>query len=506
MGLMLVVTFVANYLTTTLPQYMAVNDVNHDLLVENEVGHAAALLSAVASKAATDRQLTQPFQLGSLGLPPFASADGSVIGPAAGGSSEQVRFSLSGPFNPPSPGVPNTGHYTSKCSVSGTNDGKPTGISCTGSTTAEWNFSAGDGLVYSVSGNGGLGATMNFTTNRSLISVGSVGGASDRIYVLGSNNTIYVNGTGGASVSVIVVGSYNTLVLDGKGGAGFTIYLVGSYNSVSTSTTGGGAVLLIGYGRHDSFTGSGTGATVYYTGFAVSHGSALPCPNSNSGLTDTVAGTAGTVTYNDTTYSSGSHTGNASGWVYHYDQVSQSSCPFVSYGSIFQSSVGGGFSVLLENRYAPVSEVAYDYGAVVFAQQDGIPLFVDPPSITLEGGGATIWMPVFTSSLGEEAGTGTAILSFRETSEIVQTFPSGGFNLTSGVITVTITTPFATAWVAYLNANPAFAGHVSCTPVGSAVCSASGRFTTTGPLGHVTISLPATSVTLEVASFTLSLS
>lgn len=96
LGLLLVVTFVANYLTTTLPQYMSVNDINHNLLVENEAGRMAALLREASAQKAVDAQLSQPFVLGSAGLPPFAASDGGAIGPVLTGSQETVKFGLTG--------------------------------------------------------------------------------------------------------------------------------------------------------------------------------------------------------------------------------------------------------------------------------------------------------------------------------------------------------------------------------------------------------------------------
>jgi hypothetical protein len=505
LGLLLVVTFIANYLTTTLPQEMSVNDINHNLLVENEVGHLAALLSKLAASGRSGEQVSQPFVLGSQGLPPFAGPDGGAIGPAASGQSEKVSFALAGPFNPPSPGLPNSGHYSSKCSTSGEHKGKVTGISCTGSTSAVWNFSAGDGLHYNISGNGGLSSTANFTTNRSLISIGSVGGAIDRVYVLGSNDTVYLNATGGATIYVIVVGSYDTLTLAGKGGAGFNILLVGNHDAVSTSTAGGGAVKLVGYGKYDSFTGSGTGATVYYTGFSILHGSASACPYSNGGLTDTVAGTAGTVTYNDTSYSSSGHTGNASGWTYNYDQIGSSACPFVTQAVLASTSPAAGFSVALRNTYDPPAVAAYDFGAVAFAQYGGLPQLIDPPPISIAGSTATIWMPLFTTEMGIESGTGTATLSVERFAVTTETFPSGGFTLAGDRVTVKIASAFAGAWMAYFESNPTFAGDASCAPVGSAACSTTAPFTSNVAIGTITLTLSVTAVKVEIADFSVSL-
>jgi len=273
-GLLLVVTFIANYLSTTLPQQMDVNDINHDLLVQNEVGRAAALLEAAATHGAVGTELTQPIVLGSAGLPPFAAADGGVLSGDASGSSEKISFGIAG--------------------------------------------------------------------------------------------------------------------------------------------------------------------------------SSVPSQE------------------------------------------------------LSMQSNGGAFDVQLRNIYAPPAEAAYDYGAVVFAQQGGKAFVEDAPPITVTGTAVQILLPIFSTTIGAEAGVGTAILGFQLTSEYTETFPSGGYTLVSGSIQVVVTTPFAPAWVAYINSQTALAGDATCLGVGSA-CT--GPFLFDGPLGTVTITLPAsiTSVTLQVATYALSL-
>ncbi len=90
------VTFIANYLTTTLPNQMSVNDLDHVLQVENQLGRLQALLQQVSSVGAIGAQITQPVTLGSQGLPPFADADSGAIG-ALNGSSYSLSYSLEGP-------------------------------------------------------------------------------------------------------------------------------------------------------------------------------------------------------------------------------------------------------------------------------------------------------------------------------------------------------------------------------------------------------------------------
>ena len=93
LGLLLVVTFIANYLSTQLPNQMAVNDLNHDVLVENQLARFGALLQSATDNGATGVQLTQPLSLGSVGLPPFAAADSAFTGQPMNGSGAILNYS-----------------------------------------------------------------------------------------------------------------------------------------------------------------------------------------------------------------------------------------------------------------------------------------------------------------------------------------------------------------------------------------------------------------------------
>ncbi|MGI0154840.1 MAG: hypothetical protein ACREDE_01715, partial [Thermoplasmata archaeon] len=81
LGLLLVVTFLANYLTATLPGQMSVNDLQHDVQVENQVGRLQALLAASVTSGAVGAQLSAPVTLGGAGQPPFAGADSGWVSP-----------------------------------------------------------------------------------------------------------------------------------------------------------------------------------------------------------------------------------------------------------------------------------------------------------------------------------------------------------------------------------------------------------------------------------------
>jgi hypothetical protein len=81
LGLLLIVSMVANYLGTGLPATMSVNDADHALTVEGQVSRLAALMEDAADADAVGAVLSQPITLGTLGDPPFAAGDGSQVGP-----------------------------------------------------------------------------------------------------------------------------------------------------------------------------------------------------------------------------------------------------------------------------------------------------------------------------------------------------------------------------------------------------------------------------------------
>ena len=169
---------------------------------------------------------------------------------------------------------------------------------------------------------------------------------------------------------------------------------------------------------------------------------------------------------------------------------------------------GTGFVVHLLNTYASSAEVAYEQGAVVYAQPSSIPVFVVPPSITYTcvaqcnqagmQGVLSLFVPQFSNRVSTEAGAGTAELSLRLLSAVPFAFPVTGFSLTSGQqVTVTVTTPYAATWYSYLQAYfqsfTTLSAQVSCAPTGStSPCTA--LYEPGGPLGTVTLSVPVAGV------------
>jgi hypothetical protein len=190
----------------------------------------------------------------------------------------------------------------------------------------------------------------------------------------------------------------------------------------------------------------------------------------------------------------------------------------LSGGLLTEQTYRSSVVVELKNSQVPTTEIAYDYGSVVFAQEGGYPSFINAPPVSLVGTSLTIWIPVFSDQIGVEAGQGTAILAFELSSYTSETFPAGQTKLaTAGFATITTTTPFAEAWSVYdtsivhaLTALGATTASVSCTG-SSSVCSST--FIVGGSLGTVTMKLPlgtaspdVTSVTLDIATYSAALS
>jgi hypothetical protein len=96
LGLLLVVTFIANYLTTQLPNQMNANDLAHEVQVENQLGRASSLLYQASSANTIGAQLTQPLSLGSAGVPPFAGPDTSYLSAPVNGTGATVNYTTTG--------------------------------------------------------------------------------------------------------------------------------------------------------------------------------------------------------------------------------------------------------------------------------------------------------------------------------------------------------------------------------------------------------------------------
>lgn len=516
LGLLLVVTMLANYLATQLPAEMAVNDANHALLVENEIDRLAASLEAAAATGAVGAVLTQPVTLGSEGEPPFAAGDGASIGPGTPGSQLAESFTVTGTsgYDPPSVGPAGGTVKGASCSTDSS-----TSLVCsdTSAATVIWNFTSSTPTAFTMTTSGGP-YYVNTSASNSTISVTASAKLTLSLLVVGSNDTVSLTMTATAnSVRITLVGSHDEVTFPAGTfpSSALTVYAVGNYDTVSASslTATSSTVTATFFGSYDStslgtVTGTGSTFNVYLNGFTPSSPPST-CPVGNLAYTtDTVSvgtHTGGTydVTFNDTTVTSGSA---PSGWVATFGTPTLS-CPWFTTVTLPQKesgAIGASFVVELKNTYTPLQFIAFDQGAVVYAQPHGTPLMLVGPSIDYVNGNLTLWVPEFLGNVGTEVGVGAAELSVRLVSLLNISLPSGGFSL-QGATSVVVTTPYAAAWSNDLNGPTSpLAGDAVCIPKTSAACV--GPFALNGPLGTVYLNVTATALSIQLATYSVALS
>jgi hypothetical protein len=520
LGLLLVVTFIANFLTTIVPNQMEINDLNHVIAVEDQMGRLAALLASGGALGSVGMQFVQPITLGSDGVAPWAHPDGSSLGGGRIGASVDLSYGLLGQFvySPPlgspqgGPALPASCTFTSITHV---------GITCTAVVAKlAYNFS-GNSKAFSVTSSASAGLyALNFSTNQSTVLVSAVGGANVDLGIYGSNVSVTLSVNGGARVNVTLVGNNDYLNLGPTGPASVVVRTYGKSNSLYEASSGVGKMLVISYGNADSITANASGAATYVayvTGFNATNPISSLCPYDNVSRTETLHGTGASASYkayfNNTVFN-GALT--AAPWTVTDQVVAPTTCPFfarqpVSIAS--PSATGAGLVLRLSNTYSPSGEVAYDEGAVVYAQYGGYPVMIDAPSIalTVVGGqvtAASLWIPYFTGPTSVTSGIGTETVTLRLVHSQSLTTSAGAPNLAINPnvpISLTILTPYAEAWVQYLGGHPAYSGLWTCAP--AAVCT--GAYGPASPLGTVTITIPTSSLsqlTIGTTTFAAALS
>ncbi len=520
LGLLLVVTFIANFLTTVVPNQMQVNDLNHEVTVESQFSRLAALLSAATANGPVGMQIVQPITLGSAAVAPWVAQDGSSIGSARNGTGVALTYGLLGTqiYQPPS-GIPTSHVVPAGC----TTTAPSTQISCSGATPFVYNLSS-NAAKFTVTDSGSGRGAFNISGSNSLVVFSMSGSGALFMQILGSQDTIFLNGTGSAPTNIWVVGSNDTVSVTATGSGLVTIHVIGNHDTVTMVSDGAsGAVIYSVFGTNDTLsalTDTGSGNLAFYlNGFNPSNATSPSCPydnlshfNSVGTVTHTGSGTVSEIVNNTAGYTA-TGTGSWGGTVT-YQNVVPFACPFFAPQQITihgPSVAGTGPALFFDNLYAPSGEVAVDAGAVVFAQYGAYPVFVQKPSIALsvqDGNvtAASVWFPYFLNKVGAAAGTGTQTIDARllRSSTFVINNTSAIYSFNPNVpITLTVATPYAEAWDAWLAVTPAFAGLWSCAPV----TTCTGTYNPGGPLGVVTISIPTTNLqVLKTSSATFSLS
>ena len=519
-------TFTANYLTTTLPSTMGANDLEHEVQVEDQVVQLGALLQQVAQHGVVGAQVSGPVTLGSQGAPPFAAQDSasltglSYVNNQSGNYPQTiVTFNLSGPstYAPPTGfGLSNVAQLPSGCTLSGS-----TSLTCPAINRAHpiaWNFSGGDSTTYTVTlGTGGNLVTLNFATNHSTISISGISGMPIFIQIYGSNDTLSLSNNGGGNnpISINITGNYDTVASGSFPGGASTIliHVIGNRDYINGDPSSGGNTMLTSFvGSNDTLNlvpGAGSTYYTYFTGFDSFHPTSPYCPYGALALTDSVTGYTVangasanahlTQSFNNSTaYPTWGNLTPSSRWSIHYHPVNAFACPYVTGVQVPVAPLGSaGFVVHLANTYAPPAEVAYDQGAVLFAQPGGIPIFASPPPVSYSGGLLQMFIPLFANSVSGESSVGTADISARLLAATSLTLPSNGYSFVSNSkLNITVVTSYASAWQAYFQSVATLSPYLSPCTGSNHVCTVFAN--TVGPLGTVKLSLPTTGLTLKL--------
>jgi hypothetical protein len=508
LGLLLVVTFIANYLTTTLPNQMSVNDLNHEIQVENQVGQLQALINSVAESGHAGAPVSQPIMLGSAGSPPFAAPDSGWISPGNLSGGLLVNFTVAPPAtviaSPSQDGAAGkgacTGGGTTRCpagtwfsasvSPSVANDLLVLVVT-TYEQSAALNaayVSDGAGSTWNLVTAGGNRVTANFMEY--IFWAIDPGTGSDTVTLNTASTGLTAHDA--SAVLVALQGENAASPISASG-----VYATGTSTTASATVTAPAAGLVLGLVSIATAISTfpvitaGATCTATCTAIASEDGEAW---GESFGESEP-ATTAGTYTASATL--SISEAWGELALAINPELTTPPGTPIAS--GWFQP--GASLVVHLSNTYAPSAEVAYDQGGVVYAQPGGVPLLIDAPSFSYTQTSVSLTIPVFQGTIPSESGLGTAEVMLSLLSTQVYQFPATGYTLQTGHhVTLSVKTPYGAAWMTYFGSISSLAGLFKCVGLTGA-CS--GIYQPAGPLATITLSLPATSLDLTVAIFTV---
>jgi hypothetical protein len=438
LALLLVVSFIANFLVGELPGDMEQIETNHIVQVEDQLARLQATISAEAQDPGTQVALVTPVTLGSLAEPPFGQAATSSI---------QTEI----------PGVGTVANYQ---------------FAALTPMALTWN-SGGSACLAGGHGTCSTGAakdTYNFEGNGSVLGV-TISGSGDSLFynLTGSNDSLTITWSGpNANKAVVVLNGSNDSVTLKK----------------SATDTGSPVMSFTFYGANDKFTltpsgsHSGAGGTKISVSFFGSINGI--CPWGNLTATDKLGVFGGggllvnvsTTWWNAIGYQSAPHTHSySSGFATFQNQTGFARCAFTNeYPTSLTSQESGGLLVNIHNHYVASALVAFDQGAVVAAEAGGGSVMVDQPTIVVTdrpaGTIASITLINLVMTPSTEAGLSTAavmsqILSVSHFSMIARANES-----LSSPFNFTINTLFPDAWWAYFQTVPtAFPEGSTCVTI-----------------------------------------
>lgn len=428
-GLLLVVSFIANFVLLQLPGEMSQEELQHEALVENQISRLQATILAEAAQPSRLVSLTSPVTLGSGAVPPFGPPTPGAV------SQESAAIKTTGVYQVskivPAPPQWNVGDAC----ASGT--GKPC---ASNSHTYFYNYSANN-------------------TNNIVIKI------------TGGNDTVVYNFTG----------NNDTVTIQALGNSVFQLFVVVNGSDDSFTYQKGGSTLknpfsvFYFFGQRDTFSldpsSSKTGLVtvdVYFIGSL-----AKLCPYGNLSSTDkfipiTPAGSAALTVnvtwWNAVGYVTPTHfmtypTGGPGQTLSFTNKTGFVQCAFTkAFTTTYTTLHLGGLVVHLYNRYQPAADIAYENGAVILAQVGGNAVMLAPPpftaSLTPSGQIARFTLINMISNFSSQSGVTTAAVTAQLLSVQTSVIQSGyqGVYLSSP-FWINITTQYPTAWIGYFDSH-----------------------------------------------------
>ncbi len=443
LALLLVVTFLSNYLVEQLPQQVATAELDHVLQVENQLSRLQATVLAEAKAPGQGITLSAPVTLGSAAVPPFGPPASGSIGPEP----DYVRTTSNYYVSQIVPNEP-IWNFGSTCLSGGS--GK-----CASSGNIDtWNVTNKNNTNFTLTVNGNHNSV--------------------QYNITGNNDTITIDWTGGDTgfVNFVINGSNDNII----------------YNKGGSDTTSPTAQFLF-YGQYDVFNFNPSGSHASRGGmslFVEFIGSqSLICPYGNYSNTDRVGALASggsniamsVVWWNALGYVSGPHTqtypggGSSNESIRWYNASGPVGCAFTKqYASNYENSFGSGVLVRLYNHYLPQTDVVYDQGAVIESEVGGLSQMVSGPALTFtrvpQGYSVALTLVDLVGAMPSETGVTTAAVSTKVLSVSSVTLETGfGVSRLGSEIYVNVTTAYPNAWMTY------FEGTTGIVPGGPACTS-----------------------------------
>jgi hypothetical protein len=425
LGLLLVVSFIANFIVAELPGQMSQLETTHILTVENQLARLQATIAAEAQNPGTQVALVSPVTLGSGASPPFGQAATSSIQTELAGVGTVANYQVS--------------------------DLAPTVIAWnTGSAC----LAGGHGTCSTAAAKN----TYNFLGNGSTLAITISGSGASLFYNLtGSNDSVTVTWSGpNANKAVLVLNGTNDSVTLKK----------------SDTDVGSPTFSISFYGASDKFTltpnlsHSGPGGTKVAVNFVGSLNGI--CPWGNLSATDHLGTSGGggkfvnltTTWWNAIGYTSPAHSQSyASGVETYQNSTGFDKCAFTnSYPTAITSQEGGGLLVHVFNHYVAQALVAYDQGAVVAEENGGGSVMVDQPTINVinrpAGTIAEVTLVNLVMTPSTEAGLSTSAVMSQVLSVSHLTVLANENQSLSSPLNFSITTLFPDAWWGYFQTVP----------------------------------------------------